>query len=1340
MSIQLQIAIPLFIVAAALVGISIWRKYWKFEVVLLCALSLGLSIFMTTQHFGAKQERTVAAGSDSGNAISLMLAQEYMLEGQYNEAADVLQELQKGSPQDQQVLLAAARCALLKGNYAQAVQLYRQAGGDQEEVDNATSLHLLGFSGNAQALENEKAKSGVPLLLKPADHEKSAETVLDQLEDQQDAYEEEYGEDALDACKYACKITVAFSHYVASSSDQVEEEYKSALKKLEKRMEEVPELQANPHLRLARMKGYVLGGDYEKLAKAADRNATAEELVILSQLLVDGAVKAKHFADGFINVEKAVYERIHAQGEKILDNNKKDLEKAQYKKYKAQLERLKENMKDPALMTLRQDLLKYAQDGPIDMRSKSYLALAKIENDAGDKDLSAQYISEAIGTAGDSDDRNYSIPMNQMAAIIQGNAQPGDIKNVAEYVSAALDHSLPLDVKVSEITTGETDNTMQDSMTNTVTQSTATINIGSINKDEFPQVVARIQVQSKKYATLKQLQEHMQVYDCGSRVQNFTLEKIEYERSRIVLLCDVSGSMSGSVQDLKNAIIAFAENMQEGEQVSVIGFDDDIKFSHPFTSDPEKVKSYAESMGAYGGTELFDSILYSGGEFTYDINSNDVIIALTDGYDNNPAREAEIREKISAMVADKDLTLYTLGLGSSVDTDYLTLIAQYGNGSFLPVKDEASLNEFYDFIHGQLANQYLLTYTAKNQTLNKRTLEISMEGELGGDTATYYLVEPEFTDEDSDSYNPYTVVDTKLSVSGLATKLLWKSSQSQTVDLKGAGFDAGDEITVRMIGNVKYDMAVSFVDANTYRITVPASVATGIYDFEICLRGETIQLEDELTIAVHSDMKNFRFGAYSFTALNSYVDDYGNTVLSGNVTMNGWLHFKGDLTIRAGYESSQKAYLTDNSGFYVSYQMDNSTGLAHSLAEWGVPLSCPAIRDFYITNAPYTPTEFEDFEVDKQQFGQIVNIRFLFVENPSVSIYPDMLRFKVKNVNFNLPFQDQLVQNLNLTPHSGTVDTNLLLAATSIDGDGSIAYENHGDGIQLVSLPLNMEKLSFTFNTLRNDYSFEGAVGFKALGSLEGLELKLGWKGGRFDSLGLRTDGPELHIVDAPIPVSMGDFGFELKDFSQYESDDSALDKLLKTNINIVFDVNVASLNAYLPDIAELINDKDEVAIAQLADCTLSLTLREFRLSFDADMKLLTILDVGQVHVSMGKYDYTNALIGYYNETQYGLQLKITRFGKLDTPNLDVSLSGSGEFTLGYPYSGVHYSGSVDFEVGWWILKAGVHLRGDALIGVYKNRAENLQFSIIVKGTDTDGDSAGFHFYVVNWDWDVYTY
>ena len=60
---------------------------------------------------------------------------------------------------------------------------------------------------------------------------------------------------------------------------------------------------------------------------------------------------------------------------------------------------------------------------------------------------------------------------------------------------------------------------------------------------------------------------------------------------------------------------------------------------------------------------------------------------------------------------------------------------------------------------------------------------------------------------------------------------------------------------------------------------------------EISVRGQSFTLKKELTVAVPGTEKVFKYGSYEFTALKSYKDSSGATVLSGNVTMNGWLRF-----------------------------------------------------------------------------------------------------------------------------------------------------------------------------------------------------------------------------------------------------------------------------------------------------------------------------------------------------------------------------------------------------------------------------------------------------------------
>ena len=350
MSIQLQVAIPLFVTFAALAAIAVWRKYFKLETLILCVVALSLGVYMTVLHTGANQE-TVSEfdGATDNAAVSLMLADQYMLERRYDEASDILQDLQKSDGDDSRILLASARCAVLQGSYATAVQLYQQSGADGIELEQAVLLMGLSQSGSnatAEYLEKQGIDPAVYGLavsdLSHMDHDDAVELIREELRKDLDELEEAHGSDIMDAVKYAAKLTAGFRDYVSGSGDV---DVDSSVRKLDSCISAIPGLAENAHIRIARLKGYVLTGAYGKIAKAADRNVTAEELVVISQLLVDGSIDEDDFTESFVNMDSDRYEQIVEICRNTLSKNEAEMSDELQEKYEEKLDLLKEQMK-----------------------------------------------------------------------------------------------------------------------------------------------------------------------------------------------------------------------------------------------------------------------------------------------------------------------------------------------------------------------------------------------------------------------------------------------------------------------------------------------------------------------------------------------------------------------------------------------------------------------------------------------------------------------------------------------------------------------------------------------------------------------------------------------------------------------------------------------------------------------------------------------------------------------------------------------------------------------------------------------------------------------------------
>ena len=1353
MSIQLQIALPLFVAFAAVLAVVIVRKYFCKSSVITLALLLALSSAFTVFHFTSGQRANLGGALTDVDGISLMLAEKYIVEERYDDAVQVLTDISISNGNNVQIQTDLARCMLLKGNYTVAVQLYQQLGkGVEKELGYAKNLDAAAqINDNAIiAYLNSEGK-------KPSDYgmsmtkvgkvavDDARKHIVKQVKTDVKTLEKQYSDDVVEAVELAASVSDNFADY--SESVNGTSQGTKTIKKLEKIMSADKKLGENKHLRIARLKGFVISGNYGKIAEYADSNSSAEEIIIINELYLKNLITRSDFSDDYINLNEERCEEVIEKAYKSLEKNKSSISKDQYKKYKESIDMLDKHLdNDPALFAIRYNLQSHIDSGDDAIRSKCYLALAKLEDYCGNDEMAQNYINEAIGTASDSDDDNYRVPMVHVSGIINGTSDSEDVKNVALYVDQALDNSLPVGIDINESSLPENtpsygdtqqqqqeQNNFSDTMIGGVLEKTAAINIGSINKDNFTEIKARVQIQSSKWTDINDIEDHLVIYDCGSRIKDFKLEKVEFDESNVILLCDMSGSMSGSIDKLREAVVSFSENMQEDENVCVIGFDDSIVFEEPFTDNPKKIAKAAEKFYSGGGTAIYQSLIYAGKLHSEDLNSNNVIIVMTDGQDGSRPGENQMYTEIKRIASDKNATIYTLGLGSGVETKYLEDIADFGNGSFLYIDSDERLEEFYTFIHGQLNNQYILTYTARNKSLNERKLELSLEDELGSAVKTYYLNDKVYSDEGSDSYNPYTVVDADLTVYGFETKFMYKSSKEQKINLKGAGFDEGDDVSVRISGNVKYNLKAEFVDENTYSVVIPTDISVGTYDVTVSIRSESVSLEREFTLAAQGTQKNLRFGAYNFTALSSSVDANGNTTLSGNVTMNGWMRFKGDVTV-APFDSNTKVKVVDNSGFYINYSSATASGLAKYMAERGLGVSFGALGDFYIYNDPYTAEEYDDFPVDNIYSKNFVNLAFVMVKEPSLSVYPDMLRFNTAKISpLELPLQKQLLRNLGFEDDglSGEINTELLLNATKIGFVGKISGEDDNDvDFSLVSFPLVLNKLELEIDTLKGDFSLDLGVKIKALKSvMDGMELGFDVKNCKFDGFMLGVS-KEIALMTTPVPISMDNFGFGISGFSDQKSDNNLLAKILDHEVTAKFDVKLASLKALLPAISKFIDDEKDVEVASLKNCTIKTNIRQFRLTFDADIELATVLDIGKCHISLGKFDYTNALIGYYNEEQYGLSASLTVGPTVDTTNLKMSATATGEVTIGYPYTGVWLNGKAEFDIKWWILSADADVSGDILMGVYKNTSDNLQFSFILKGTNAKGRNSGFHLYV----------
>ncbi|WP_082105964.1 VWA domain-containing protein [Methanosarcina sp. 1.H.T.1A.1] len=167
----------------------------------------------------------------------------------------------------------------------------------------------------------------------------------------------------------------------------------------------------------------------------------------------------------------------------------------------------------------------------------------------------------------------------------------------------------------------------------------------------------------------------------------------------VMFAMDSSGSMSWNdpYGYRKTAAKNFVGALLPGDRAGVVDFDSYSRLIRPLTSDFDAVNSSINSLDASGGTNIGAGMNTANSHL---INSGDsehawMVILLTDGqgtYSNTYTQQA----------INNNITVYTVGLGSDVDTALLTGIATATGGQYFSVSTAEDLPDVFRTISEEI--------------------------------------------------------------------------------------------------------------------------------------------------------------------------------------------------------------------------------------------------------------------------------------------------------------------------------------------------------------------------------------------------------------------------------------------------------------------------------------------------------------------------------------------------------------------------------------------------------------------------------------------------------------
>ena len=195
----------------------------------------------------------------------------------------------------------------------------------------------------------------------------------------------------------------------------------------------------------------------------------------------------------------------------------------------------------------------------------------------------------------------------------------------------------------------------------------------------------------------------------------------------LVLAIDISGSMEGALADVKAAVKQLLSKLRPGDSATILGFNDTTFIAAEREKDQRAREEAVELLTSWGGTALYDATVRTldlvGREF-----GRKGVVLFSDGDDRNSFTQ---RDVAMARVQASDAMMYTIGFGGGSTVPKLrSSLEEYakstGGRAFFP-RQVKELDEVFDQIVAELANQYVLSYSPTNSKQDGKWRNIKVQ-------------------------------------------------------------------------------------------------------------------------------------------------------------------------------------------------------------------------------------------------------------------------------------------------------------------------------------------------------------------------------------------------------------------------------------------------------------------------------------------------------------------------------------------------------------------------------------------------------------------------------------
>ena len=166
----------------------------------------------------------------------------------------------------------------------------------------------------------------------------------------------------------------------------------------------------------------------------------------------------------------------------------------------------------------------------------------------------------------------------------------------------------------------------------------------------------------------------------------------------LTVVLDTSGSMNeGKLDQAKRATRHLAEQMGPNDTFSVVTFADRARVIQPAgPADPATLGRVLDRVWDYGGTNLYEGISVGADQIVGRPEAIHRVVVLSDGHPTTGRKTDDSFHRLAGQLAQRGVSVSTVGLGLDFNEDLLASMADLGGGSYDFVSEAVDLTTVFD--------------------------------------------------------------------------------------------------------------------------------------------------------------------------------------------------------------------------------------------------------------------------------------------------------------------------------------------------------------------------------------------------------------------------------------------------------------------------------------------------------------------------------------------------------------------------------------------------------------------------------------------------------------------